>query len=252
MMLTALECRAQGLAFASVHDSYWTHPCDIDEMSNVIRDTFIELHSSDVLKRLDEEFRTRYADHKVPVISARTAAFIKAHAGASSEDGDALFAAEDMELGELKGDDLDLSKAASELATAKRSAVQKKGVEPEYAEAVEEDEEATLPGQDGDAELHVQDPVEGEVVVQENASPDAIAAEIEGATEGDARQRRAEVQKLLSTEKKGRGDKKEKEELPSPEELHGKFVNLVDLLPKLPKKGEFDVSKIKQSLYFFS
>ena len=31
-----------------------------------------------------------------------------------------------------------------------------------------------------------------------------------------------------------------------------KFVDLVDILPPLPKKGEFDVSTIKKSLYFFS
>ena len=34
--------------------------------------------------------------------------------------------------------------------------------------------------------------------------------------------------------------------------LHGKFVNLGDLLLPVPAKGEFDVKKIKSSLYFFS
>lgn len=31
-----------------------------------------------------------------------------------------------------------------------------------------------------------------------------------------------------------------------------KFVNLVDILPPLPEKGQFDVRTIKKSLYFFS
>ncbi|KAG2119134.1 uncharacterized protein F5147DRAFT_565537 [Suillus discolor] len=66
MMLTALECRTQGLTFASVHDSYWTHASSIDKMSEIIRDTFIALHSSDVLEKLATEFRTRYASHKIP------------------------------------------------------------------------------------------------------------------------------------------------------------------------------------------
>lgn len=35
-------------------------------------------------------------------------------------------------------------------------------------------------------------------------------------------------------------------------ELAGMFVDLVDLLPPVPVKGEFDVNKIKSSLYFFS
>lgn len=34
--------------------------------------------------------------------------------------------------------------------------------------------------------------------------------------------------------------------------LEGKFVNLVDFLPAVPTKGEFDVNKIKSSIYFFS
>ncbi|KAI0351261.1 DNA/RNA polymerase [Trametes cingulata] len=67
MMLTALECRAQGLTFASVHDSYWTHAGSIDQMNAIIRDTFIALHSSDVLGALAQEFRERYADYKVPL-----------------------------------------------------------------------------------------------------------------------------------------------------------------------------------------
>lgn len=44
--------------FAAVHDSYWTHACSIDEMSTIIRDTFIALHSSDVLAKLRDEVRS--------------------------------------------------------------------------------------------------------------------------------------------------------------------------------------------------
>jgi DNA-directed RNA polymerase len=57
-MSTAIECRVQGLTFASVHDSYWTHACSIDHMSEIIRDTFIALHSSDVLQKLEAEVRS--------------------------------------------------------------------------------------------------------------------------------------------------------------------------------------------------
>lgn len=34
--------------------------------------------------------------------------------------------------------------------------------------------------------------------------------------------------------------------------LLGKFVDLIDLMPPLPKKGNFDVETIKGSQYFFS
>ncbi|GAA5915366.1 hypothetical protein JCM8208_007691 [Rhodotorula glutinis] len=66
MMMTALACKDK-IAFASVHDSYWTHAADVDEMSTILRDTFVELHSQDILGRLRQEFVDRYAGHVVPV-----------------------------------------------------------------------------------------------------------------------------------------------------------------------------------------
>jgi hypothetical protein len=74
MMMTALACKVRAffaersqptadlsfasqdkIAFASVHDSYWTHACSVDEMSVILRDTFIDLHSQDILGKLREE-----------------------------------------------------------------------------------------------------------------------------------------------------------------------------------------------------
>lgn len=87
MFLTALECQNANLTFASVHDSYWTHACDIETMSDIIRDTFVRLHSCDILQRLYEEvcwnicfsysfshicqFLERYKGHRVPVKTIR-------------------------------------------------------------------------------------------------------------------------------------------------------------------------------------
>ena len=42
-----------------MHDSYWTHACDVDKMSEIIRETFIALHSSDILRKLEKEVSTR-------------------------------------------------------------------------------------------------------------------------------------------------------------------------------------------------
>ncbi|KAF9872353.1 putative DNA-dependent RNA polymerase [Colletotrichum karsti] len=60
MLLSALECKSQGLDFAAVHDSFWTHAADVDSMNIVLRDAFIRVHEEDVVARLLTEFEARY------------------------------------------------------------------------------------------------------------------------------------------------------------------------------------------------
>ena len=60
MILTALKCNEMGLTFASVHDSFWTHAGDVDTMNEIIRDTFIRMHSDDIIARLRAEFQVRH------------------------------------------------------------------------------------------------------------------------------------------------------------------------------------------------
>ncbi|KAJ2098316.1 DNA-directed RNA polymerase, partial [Coemansia sp. S100] len=68
MTLSAIECKKAGLVFASVHDSYWTHACDVDTMNNIIRDQFVQLHRRPIMEDLKAEFEDRYKDHMMPVI----------------------------------------------------------------------------------------------------------------------------------------------------------------------------------------
>ncbi|KAJ2469616.1 DNA-directed RNA polymerase [Coemansia sp. RSA 2322] len=68
MTLSAIECKKAGLVFASVHDSYWTHACDVDTMNNIIRDQFVKLHQRPIMADLKAEFEDRYKDHMMPVI----------------------------------------------------------------------------------------------------------------------------------------------------------------------------------------
>ncbi|KAL2070772.1 hypothetical protein VTL71DRAFT_13798 [Oculimacula yallundae] len=60
MLLSALRCDELGLSFAAVHDSFWTHASDVDTMNTVLRDAFIRIHSEDVVVRLRDEFIARY------------------------------------------------------------------------------------------------------------------------------------------------------------------------------------------------
>lgn len=60
MLLSALKCSENGMTFAMIHDSFWTHACDVNRMNEILRDAFIVMHSEDIIGRLREEFETRY------------------------------------------------------------------------------------------------------------------------------------------------------------------------------------------------
>lgn len=60
MLMTAKACGTDGLSFAAVHDSYWTHARDVDLMNKHIRDQFVEIHQEDSIQKLKDEFERRY------------------------------------------------------------------------------------------------------------------------------------------------------------------------------------------------
>jgi len=60
MLLSALKCTEFGMTFASIHDSFWTHASDVDSLSQLLRDAFVEMHSDDIIGRLRTEFQVRY------------------------------------------------------------------------------------------------------------------------------------------------------------------------------------------------
>ncbi|KAF7589346.1 DNA-directed RNA polymerase [Aspergillus hancockii] len=60
MMLSAIACDRAGLSFSAVHDSFWTHASDVDSMNHILREAFVRMHSDDVVKRLAAEFDVRY------------------------------------------------------------------------------------------------------------------------------------------------------------------------------------------------
>ena len=68
MLMTALRMRDDDLTFASVHDSYWTHACDIPIMSDHIRDCFIDLYDHPVLEDLRQSLCMRYPDIEFPPV----------------------------------------------------------------------------------------------------------------------------------------------------------------------------------------
>eukprot|EP00485_Elphidium_margaritaceum_P011669 CAMPEP_0202689872 /NCGR_PEP_ID=MMETSP1385-20130828/5048_1 /ASSEMBLY_ACC=CAM_ASM_000861 /TAXON_ID=933848 /ORGANISM="Elphidium margaritaceum" /LENGTH=931 /DNA_ID=CAMNT_0049345083 /DNA_START=240 /DNA_END=3032 /DNA_ORIENTATION=+ len=63
-LLTARQCYLQhGLTFASIHDSFWTHACDVDIMSKVLRQQFINLYDGpSMLQQLYQTFCVLYPE----------------------------------------------------------------------------------------------------------------------------------------------------------------------------------------------
>ncbi|KAM6548275.1 hypothetical protein CsatB_019951 [Cannabis sativa] len=71
MMMTAVACKKAGLNFAGVHDSYWTHACDVDEMNRILREKFVELYEAPVLENLLESFQTSFPSLTFPPLPDR-------------------------------------------------------------------------------------------------------------------------------------------------------------------------------------
>ncbi|XP_026422695.1 DNA-directed RNA polymerase 1B, mitochondrial-like isoform X1 [Papaver somniferum] len=71
MMMTALACKKAGLNFAGVHDSFWTHACDVDEMNRILREKFVELYEQPILENLLENFQGSFPKLEFPPLPVR-------------------------------------------------------------------------------------------------------------------------------------------------------------------------------------
>ncbi|XVF43309.1 hypothetical protein PTKIN_Ptkin02bG0030000 [Pterospermum kingtungense] len=71
MMMTAVACKKAGLNFAGVHDSYWTHACDVDEMNRILREKFVELYEAPILENLLESFQKSFPSLVFPPLPER-------------------------------------------------------------------------------------------------------------------------------------------------------------------------------------
>jgi DNA-dependent RNA polymerase len=38
--------------FSGVHDSYWTHACDVDHMNRILREKFVDLYERPILENV--------------------------------------------------------------------------------------------------------------------------------------------------------------------------------------------------------
>jgi DNA-directed RNA polymerase, mitochondrial len=183
-------------------------------MSTIIRDTFIKLHKSDVLKNLEEEIRERYKGYKVPLVALKTS-----------------------------------SSVMKQLAAYEGASVAAKGLAAAVEKAVAKAEETTLPAEDL-AVLAVENAehIEGDVVAATQEADESLRKKTASKR---GRKPKAETEALA----KAAVDAKAGDEAATAlvtKKMEESFVDLVDLLPPLPTKGDFDVDAIRGSAYFFS
>ncbi|KAI1083450.1 DNA-dependent RNA polymerase [Whalleya microplaca] len=235
MLLSALECDERGLTFAAVHDSFWTHAADIDVMNGILRDAFIRIHSEDVIGRLRSEFQARYKGSlyltTVPADSPVGREIIANRPYGWSLQSELLEEWKRLKL--LKSSDPKEVAKGQEMVTP-GSLLEKMSV-PQPSSTYDEMNEVGL-GSISE--------VDGE------DEPDATSPESLSDNWMDFRSSKPTMLAKFEADFKGlttTGHKK-KDSSKAPV-LH---VWLPLTFPEIPKKGDFDVARLKDSKYFFS
>lgn len=50
LLILDIYCRIN--FFAGVHDSFWTHACDVEKMNRILREKFVELYNKPILENV--------------------------------------------------------------------------------------------------------------------------------------------------------------------------------------------------------
>ncbi|KAF2083461.1 DNA/RNA polymerase [Saccharata proteae CBS 121410] len=260
MLLSAIKCNEIGLNFASVHDSFWTHAADVPVMNRILRDAFVRMHSEDIIGRLHEEFSARYqgclyqtaVPRKSPLgeqIAELRAA--KRRAGNMSLN-EMLEERERQVL--LKSEDPEQRAKGEAMVTPAKLYLQHTDVN---RLELPEDAKNTLLGDHPAAKPKASTRRSKRAAITKPEDDDTAAAEAEnGEDEVDPNH---PVEDSLGADEDGAEDVKDvqtEEETPKkqkcPSSKSRLFIWVPLTFPPVPKKGDFDVRRLKESQYFFS
>ncbi|GAO17956.1 uncharacterized protein UV8b_01000 [Ustilaginoidea virens] len=249
MLLSAVRCHEKGLSFAAVHDSFWTHAADIDTMNCVLREAFIQIHEEDVVGRLASEFKTRHRGSLyLSYIDSESAVAKKIKELRKNSN---LSPKEEVLL-EHKRNLLRLSADPWDLETAKKIVTPASVYEKMSGETAEiaADKEGIGLGDIPQDELDGQESGEE----PERMLMDEDEGEFHSAAESTTSE--DEQQQYLDDLRTGLFethilDNKKKVRVP-PRKGNPVPVWLPLTIPPVPSKGEFDVTRLRDSKYFFS
>lgn len=235
MLLSALECHELGLQFAAVHDSFWTHAGDVDVMNRVLRDSFIRIHSENVIERLASEFEARYKGSvylaKVPPGSQVEKDILAHRRSVKITLKDELLQERERLRLLSSNNPADVEKGQNLKTPAGIFAAYEAADESAAAEDMEDVGLGKLPS------------VETILKTQESEEGEEKATELQS---GENPQYAQSLMQAGHFEKTVIGTKKKA--------VHQRATNiwLPLRIPKIPEKGDFDVSELKTSQYFFS
>ncbi|KAK1142727.1 DNA-directed RNA polymerase [Aspergillus melleus] len=258
MIMSATACYRSGLTFSAVHDSFWTHACDVDHMNEILREAFVRMHSDDVVKRLAAEFEVRYGQNmflaKVKT-NSNIGRAIRRHRGAinplSARTKELLEETKRQKL--LKSDDPELQAQGRAMITPASIFEQEGGSDDDLTIAsslgetvvghVPEDLE-TAERKSARFDRDMSDPVIQSLTAGFNDSfvgPQNGDAEHAGdAEEGDAAEGEAEEEDGLPKKRT------RKQAVPTT------WLWLPLRFREVPKRGTWDLTRIRDSKYFFS
>ena len=68
LLLTGWLLAFAGLAFAGVHDSFWTHAADVPAMNRILREQFVAMHSQPLLEQLRDHLVKTFPEAELPEV----------------------------------------------------------------------------------------------------------------------------------------------------------------------------------------
>ena len=260
MLLSALKCGEVGLDFAAVHDSFWTHAADIPNLNVILRDAFVRMHSEDIIGRLAAEFKARYANsmYRASIVSAtpvgrEIAAWRRNHRGLQRGDGpdtkvrDATFdeiALEDKRQELLNSEDPEKRLEGEAMVTP--TSIWLANQEPKF---IASEHPAPLGETNRSATVKVLR------TSPDSALPDsegaAAAAAIEAEAEGEIDEASTQGETISEVDEPGQAETKTKKRA-SKGQTQVMQIWLPLTFPEVPRKGTWDVSRLRESQYFFS
>lgn len=279
MTLSALKCSELGLDFAAVHDSFWTHASDIPNLNVILRDAFVRMHSEDIIDRLHAEFSARYAGamYKASLVAlADVSQKIIKWRLAHRKRGNNAFIKTSLRQGEASIEEVALESQRQELLNSEDPELRKQGEEMETPTSI------WLANQDPKAFASFRLSLLGETSSRKSGSKiDKVRAKVLGAeadavvNESPAANKAPAASEASADEPTDESDSEfnafgpdfnasatEVDASASPEKKRAPSRMVADRgtisiwlplsFPPVPKKGGWDVSRLRDSQYFFS